>query len=360
MALTYAVHTTHQTAYYTTAFVALLLLSPALRSADVPTMGPVAATVRCADPAAEDQDDMCVWVHPTEPALSTIIASDKDADKLFVYDLAGKVIQVVSARHPGNIDVRYGFPLGKEEVDIIAFNQRDDPEILVYKVVAATRQLERVDNHAITTGENYGGTLYRSPKTGRFYFVTTSKSGSIEQYELSDDGAGKVRGRKVRSWTVGGQCEAAVADDETGTIYIGEEDKGVWEVGAEPEDATPGRLVIAIGENGLADDVEGLAIYYLPEGKGFLLVSNQSRDNYKVYRREGAHAFAGTFAVAGAESTDGLDVTNANLGPRFPHGLFACHSARDNPCPVLLTPWPSIAKVFRPELEISTTRNLRK
>lgn len=356
MALTFTVCSARCTA----AFAVLFLLSPVLRSAEEPTAKSIAATVRCADLDAADQDDMCVWIHPTEAALSTIIASDKEADKLFVYDLEGKAIQAISAKHPGNIDARYSFPIGKEKVDIIVFNQRDDPKILVYKVVVATRQLERVDNDAITTGENYGGTLYRSTKTGRFYFVATSKSGLIEQYELSDDGNGKVQGKKVRSWTIGGQCEAAVADDEVGAIYIGEEEKGVWEVGGEPDDAAPGRLVITLGENSLVGDVEGLAIYYLPQGRGFLLVSNQSRDNFKVYRREGGHEFVGTFAIAGAKDTDGLDVTNMNLGPRFPSGLFACHSAEGNRCPILLTPWPSISKVFQPELKISTAWNPRK
>jgi len=356
MALTFTVSST----CCMVAFAVLFLFSPVLMSTENPTVKSVAPTVRCADLNAADQDDMSVWVHPTEPALSTIIASDKEADKLFVYDLDGRTIQAISAKHPGNIDARFSYPLGKEKVDIIAFNARDESKIMVYKVASASRQLERIDNDAITTSENYGGTLYRSPKTGRLYFVTTSKSGLIEQYELSDDGSGKMHGQKVRSWTIGGQCEAAVADDEAGVIYIGEEERGVWEVGGEPDDATPGRLVVVIGENGLVGDVEGLAIYHLPEGKGFLLVSNQSRDNFKVYRRESGHSFIGTFAVAGAKDTDGLDVTNVNLGPRFPNGLFACHTAQDERCPVLLTPWPAIAKAFRPELTISTAWNPRK
>lgn len=356
MAMTFTVHSARCAA----ALAVLFSLSSALRSAEEPAAKSIAAIVRCADLNASDQDDMCVWVHPTEPALSTIIASDKEANKLFVYDLEGKAIQTLSAKHPGNIDARYGFPLGKEKVDIIALNQRDDPKILAYKVVIVTRQLERVDTDAITTGENYGGTLYCSPKTGRFYFVTTSKSGLVEQYELSDDGKGKVQGKKVRSWNIGGQCEAAAADDSAGVIYIAEEKKGVWEVGGEPDDAVPGRVVIPLGQNGLAGDVEGLAIYHLLEGKGLLLVSNQSRDNFKVYRREAAHEFVGTFAIEGAKDTDGLDVINVNLGPRFPNGLFACHSAEENRCPILLTPWEAIAKVFQPELNISTTWNPRK
>ena len=340
--------------------LAILFSFPsAITYAEEPLAKSITATVRCSDPDSRDQDDMCVWVHPTEPAQSTIIAADKTANKLFIYDLEGKTIQSIPANHPGNVDVRYGFPLGKEKVDIVAFNQRDNPKIVVYKVTSDTRRLERVDNDAIITGESYGGTLYHSTKTGRFYFVTTSKSGRVEQYELSNDGKGKVRGNKVRSWKIG-KCEGAVADDQTGKIYIGEEDKGVWEVSGEPKDAAPGKLVIKLGENGLTSDVEGLALYHLPEGRGYLIVSNQGRSNFKVYRREGAHEFVGTFAIEGAKKTDGIDVINVNLAPRFPKGLFACHSAEGSRCPVLIAPWESIAKAFQPELESSIAWNPRK
>src|SRR5436190_5257666 len=133
---------------------------------------------------------MCIWLHPSDASLSLIIGSDKKANKLFVYDLEGKTIQTIPAEQPGNIDVRYRFPLRNQLVDLVAFNQRDGSRIVVYKVDAPTRQLQRVDDGAIRTGNNYGGTLYRSPRTGRFYFVITSEKGDIEQYELADDGAG--------------------------------------------------------------------------------------------------------------------------------------------------------------------------
>ncbi|MBI4767175.1 MAG: phytase [Deltaproteobacteria bacterium] len=302
---------------------------------------PLAFKVKCSDRDSVDQDDMCIWVHPSDPSRSALIASDKKANRLFVYDLEGKTLQQIPARYPGNVDVRYGFPLGQEKVDIVALNQRENPRVVLYKVDRRTRRLERVDNDAILTAENYGGTLYRSPKTGKFYFLTTSKKGDIEQYELTGDEKGKVAGKKVRSWRIG-KSEAVAADDEEGKIYISEEDRGVWEVGGEPEDPTPGKLVIRLGENGLTGDIEGLAIYYKPDGAGYLIVSNQGKDNFKVYQRSGTHEFVGTFAIQGARKTDGLDVVNANLGPQFPNGLFACHTGEGN-CPVLLTPWEKIA-----------------
>src|SRR4051812_12764514 len=71
---------------------------------------PPAPTVTLTTPAANDQDDMCVWVHPTNPGESTVITSDKHADKLFVYDVAGKLVQSVDVKYPGNIDIRTGLP----------------------------------------------------------------------------------------------------------------------------------------------------------------------------------------------------------------------------------------------------------
>jgi 3-phytase len=318
----------------------------------------VTPNVKCSARDSQDQDDMCIWLHPSDPSRSTVICSDKKANQVFVYDLEGRTLQSIPARQPGNIDVRYGFSLGQKLVDIVAFNQRGDSSIIVYKVDPRTRQLERVDNGAIRTGKNYGGTLYRSPRTGKFHFVVTSEKGDVEQYELADDGTGKVSGKKVRNWKIT-TAEGAVADDEMGKIYIGEEDRGVWAVGGEPDDPTPGKRIIELGENGLTADVEGLAIYCMPDGGGYLIVSNQGRSNFKVYERAAPHRFVGTFAVEGAKTTDGLDVCNANLGPRYPYGLFACHTAEGN-CPVLITPWDGIAKAVPSGLKIDNSWSRRK
>lgn len=33
--------------------------------------------------------------------------------------------------------------------------------------------------------------------------------------------------------------------------------------------------------------------------------------------------------MEGAKDTDGIDVTNVDLGPDFPYGIFVCHTAGD-------------------------------
>ena len=333
------------------------LAQQAARPGTVGPSAPVAARVVLRDAAARDQDDMCVWVHPTDPAQSTVIASDKAAGKLFVYDLAGKTIQSLAAGSPGNIDVRYGFALGGKAVDVVAFNQRRGSQVWVYAVDPATRTLRRVDDGHIDTEDNYGGTLYQSRKTGKLYFFSTCRL--AEQVELADNGKGQVAGKLVRSWRIG-YTEAAVADDEHGKVYYGEEARGVWEVGAEPGDPAPGKLVAPVGEHGLRADVEGLAIYHLPGGEGYLLVSNQSRDCFHVYERTGGHRFLGAFTVQGARDTDGIDVANVALGAAFGKGLFACHSGTSGACPVLLARWDDIAGRLNPPLKIDTSWGPRK
>jgi 3-phytase len=315
---------------------------PVYAPAGIPVAAPALVL---ADDEVRDQDDMAIWVHPRRPTESLVIASDKDAHRLFVYDLSGERLQTLPMPQPGNIDLRYGFALGGKTADIVAVNQRKEGfRIRVYAVDPQARRLERVDNDAILTGPNYGGTLYRSPKTGKVYFVTTSMDGPCEQYELADDGAGRVAGRKVRAWDAG-YAEGAVADDARARLYVAAEDDGVWELGAEPDDPAPGRLVLRVGEHGLVADLEGLTIHPDVSGGPALVVSNQGASNFKVFRLPDLVPL-GTFGVAGARETDGIAVEPKNLGGPFASGLFACHTATEPRCPVLLVPWSRVTEAL--------------
>ncbi|HYM82221.1 MAG TPA: phytase [Candidatus Limnocylindria bacterium] len=276
-----------------------------------------------------DQDDMCIWIHPTDRSLSTVIASDKGAKKLFVYDLQGVRLQTIPiVGQPGNIDVRYHFPIAGGFVDIVVVNNRDTRRIFVYQVDPGTRQLTRVDNGALITRDSYGSCLYKSPVSGSYYVFTTAESGGVEQHVLQDQ-AGQVTSTRVRSWQLGGRTEGCVCDDENGTVYFGEETVGIWKFLAEPGDTT-GTLVAAVGDSGLVADVEGLTIYYAAGGGGYLLASSQGSDDFKVYNRQAPHSYVGTFEVIGVRNTDGIDVTNVSLGPEFPNGIFVAHNGRSS------------------------------
>jgi 3-phytase len=294
-------------------------------------METVSATVET-DPVphgGDAADDPAIWINPDDPAKSTIIGTDKQGG-LAVYDLGGKQLQYLPDGKMDNVDLRSGFMLGGQKTAIVTASNRTSNSIAIYKVNPQTRLLEpaaaRTIKHTVTV---YGNCLYLSAKTGKLYHFGTSKSGEVEQFELFDDGAGKLDARGVRKFKVGSVIEGCVADDEHGHFYVAEEAVGIWKFGAEPDAPTTRTQVDKTGAGGnLAADVEGLAIAYSAEGKGYLIASSQGNYSYVVYRREGNNEFVKKFRIGngggvdGAEETDGLDVTTANLGPAFPNGVF--------------------------------------
>jgi 3-phytase len=273
-------------------------------------------------------DDPAIWINKADPTQSTIIGSDKQGG-LAVYDLSGKQLQYVPDGLMDNVDLRDGFSLGGEKVAIVTASNRKDNSIAIYKVNAKTRMLEPAAARSIKHGiAIYGNCMYSSAKTGKSYYFGTSKSGEVEQFELFDNG-GKIDAKSVRRFKVGGVVEGCVADDEQGQFYVSEEAVGIWKYGAEPDAGTGRTQVDKTGPGGnLVPDVEGLAIAYGPDGKGYLFASSQGNYSYAVYRREGNNEFVKKFrigngdAIDGAEETDGLDVTSANLGPAFPNGVL--------------------------------------
>lgn len=307
-------------------------------------------------------DDPAIWIHPTDPAQSLIIGTDKQSG-LFTYGLDGKTVQKISNGNTGNVDVRYNFPLGGKSVPLVVTNNRSTNGISVYAVNVATRQLQNVGKGTLPTGMTvYGACLYRSPKTGDYFAFITSKTGVVQQWRLEDDGTGKVTSTKVRQFDVGSQIEACAADDVLGHLYVGEEAVGVWKYDAEPGGGSARTQVDKTGSGGhLTADVEGLAIFYRPDGTGYLVVSSQGNNRFVLYTREGNNSHVGAFtivdgAVDGVSDCDGVDVTNAALGPDYAEGLLV---AQDGSNPganqsFKLVPWRRIADGLAPNVEVDT------
>jgi 3-phytase len=294
-------------------------------------------------------DDPAIWVHPSDPARSTIIGTDK-LGGLAVYDLAGAQIQYLPDGNMNNVDLRAGFVLGGRNVALVTAGDRSGNRIAIYRIDPATRQLENVAARPITTLEVYGSCMYHSPRTGKLYYFVNSKAGAVEQWELFDDGSGRVDGRRVRTFAVGSQTEGCVADDELGRFYIAEEAVGIWRYGAEPGDGDARTQVDRAGQGGhLTSNVEGLALVYGADGAGYLVASSQGSSSYALYQR-GGNAYAGSFAIGAGNGIDavsdtvGIDATAANLGPAFPQGVFVAQDGSndgDNQN-FKLVPWQAI------------------
>ena len=121
-------------------------------------------------------------------------------------------------------------------------------------------------------------------------------------------------------------AEGCAADDETGALYLAQEDVALWRYDAEPAGTTR-TSVDQVGNGRLTADIEGIAIYRAAGGKGYVIASSQGNDSYAVYKREAPNAPVGTFkigagAVDAVTHTDGLDVTNLPLGSGLDKGAL--------------------------------------
>lgn len=327
---------------------------------------PVTATVETAPvPSHGDAaDDPAIWAHPTNPALSLVVATNKRAG-LYVYDMQGQEVQYLPDGKMNNVDLRNGFRLGGSEATIVAASNRTHRTISLYRLDLQTRQLTNIADGPQPTELNdpYGLCMYRNPESGRTYVFVSGDDTRLRQWELIDAGNGRVRTQFVRELAFASQTEGCVADDDSGMLYIGEEDVALWRVSAAPDGGQTMTAVDRVDANpALRDDIEGASLYDLGGGRGYLIVSSQGNNSYAVYRREGRQEYLGSFVVVaspaagidGASETDGLDVTSANLGPGFEHGALVVQDGR-NVMPQALQnykyiPWTAIATALNLEV----------
>jgi 3-phytase len=306
---------------------------------------------------ADAADDPAIWANPSNPAASWVIGTDKQGG-LHVYDMNGKSRHFAADGKMNNVDLRNGFRLGGRDVVLLTASDRTNKSIAIYTLDTPTGSLSNVADGIQATGlsDPYGQCMYRS-KSGRTYVFISDPDGLVRQWELIPTRTGKVRARQVRDIKFGSQTEGCVVDDANATLFVAEEDIGLWKVTAEPvKNAVPVAVDKVASNSKLKDDMEGVSLYDLGGGRGYLIVSSQGNNSYAVYRREGDNAYLGSFSVIadpakgidGISETDGLDVSSANLGPGFENGAMIAQDGR-NMLPVenqnfKFVPWSTIAK----------------
>ncbi|WP_333611135.1 phytase [Brevundimonas bullata] len=321
-----------------------------------PAVVAVAETAPVGSPG-DAADDPVIWADPNNPANSLIIGTDKKAG-LNLYDMQGRVIQHLPDGKMNNVDLRDGFILGGEPVVLVTASDRTNKAVAIYRLDTEARRLINIADGVQPTGQGdpYGQCMYRSARTGKTYVFINDSNGEKRQWELVDAGNSKVRAVRVRDFAFSSQVEGCVADDASGLLFVAEEDVGLWRLSAEPDGGSAMTMVARITENpALKDDMEGVGLYDLGDGRGYLMASSQGNDSYAVFRREGDQAYLGSFIVVadgargidGVSETDGLDVTSRNLGPGFEHGAMVAQDGR-NVLPgenqnFKYVPWTSIA-----------------
>jgi len=288
-------------------------------------------------PVRDDADDPAIWVDKKNPARSLILGTNKEqrpTGAVHVWDIDGRPLQrIEGVDRPNNIDVEYGLRTPNGPIDIAVATERLQGRLRVFRIDGARRRIVDISGNTDVAmkgvegfGEPMGITLFRRGD-GRIYAIVSPKEGLtdgyLEQYELTFRN-GKVDSKLVRrfgKFSGSGEIEALVADDELGFLYASDEGFGVRKYHADPDKVDAELGVFA--RTGVQGDREGLGIYKYPMGTGYLVMSDQREGNsvFHVFRREGNNAKVGEF-TAGADETDGLEITSYGMNDKYFCGMF--------------------------------------
>lgn len=293
----------------------------------VPARGETVPVGTANDDAA---DDPAIWRNPRQPGQSLIVATDKKAG-LYVYGLDGRVRDFVAAGRVNNVALT---DLGQRGVIVVASERNDTAQarLLVYRLNPARAKLELLGAVSGGAGEAYGVCLWRKGK--ELHAFSVLKHGLTQQVRIDFTGAA-ITGQPVRTFSLASQTEGCVVDGRTATLYVGEEDRGIWAFDLRHAPGTPGKLAAAVDGTHLVADVEGLALAPRGRRRGWLVASSQGDNAYALFALPGMQP-AGRFRIGGGaigstEETDGIDLAGGNFGKDYPGGLFIAQDGANAP-----------------------------
>ncbi len=288
-----------------------------------------------------DTDDPAIWINPKNRKKSLVIGTDKNTDgALYAFNLKGDIVKRAGGlRRPNNVDIAYDFKMNGHFIDIAVVTEREAQRLRIYSLP----DLQVLDAGDLTvfdgdkTRAPMGIALYKRPTDSAIFAFVSGKSGPtqgyINQYRIGCDSNGKLELIPVRSfgrYSGKKEIESIAVDQELGYVYYSDETVGVRKYHADPDAVEADKELALFGTQGFTDDHEGISIYKTTDTTGYILVSDQQANQFRIFTREGTaanpheHVLVKIIKVP-AEQSDGNETTNISL-PDFPAGMFVVMS----------------------------------
>ena len=272
---------------------------------------------------AGDADDPAIWVNRARPASSRILGTDKKGGRLYVFDLNGKIVQILGGlTRPNNVDVLPEFVPG---FDLAMVTERDGDRLHAYRIDKAGCLTDV--SGSLASPKPMGIALYKSPQGKAWAFVSPKEGpegGYIGRYRLTLN-EGKVDARLeggVGEFKGGKEIESLAVDPRAGLLWYSDEGYGNRSIAIETGRQTSTRL-----NADYKGDHEGIAVW--TRGKRtFRAFTDQLKGSSRYRVFDESKRLLGEFTL-GADSTDGIDACSRNLGPRFPKGIFVAMNSKD-------------------------------
>lgn len=311
----------------------------------VPFVAPAFATAA----VAHDPDDPAIWVHPKRPAQSLILGTDKQEKTggLYVFDLNGKVIQrIPGLDRPNNVDV---------EGNLVVLTERVKSRLRIFQINPQSRRLKDVTGETrVFEGEKdddgapMGVGLFRRPVDGAIFAFVTPKGGPrtdhLAQYRITLNPKTKRYDahwvRRFGGYSGVKETESVCVDDHRGVVYYSDETFGTRSISADPLQAD--QEYPTFNRTGTKGDHEGIALW---SSRNWLVCTDQIVGDsvYRVFDRY-SKRFVGAFR-GGADETDGIEICDRPLGPKFPAGIMVAMNS--GPKNFLVYDLRDVAKAIR-------------
>lgn len=300
----------------TAALISACATAPEILPFEIQSVEPVVETAPMVG-VGDRADDPAIWVSDSKDQPSLILGTNKD-EGLHVYDLSGAELQFLDVGQVNNVDIRGRFAVASnDEFNTLTwFNISRDP----------IAPVQHMGDTPVEKEEPYGACLGRDEDG--LVAAITYKDGTVEFWRADMGKDTPIAAALERSVKLDTQLEGCVFDESQDLIFIGEEAFGLWSFAYREPAASPQLVDSIAASNGLVADVEGVSIWWAPDG-GYIIASAQEADRYVVYDRLPPHAPRGIFSISestdgtidAVSHTDGLDVVSAAL-PGFPNGLL--------------------------------------
>lgn len=298
-------------------------------------------------------DSIALYV-ANDPNQSLVFVTDKDESfvemhnpvtKQYLGRIGGEGNESGKLLYPNGVGVAYGVQTGGGKKDLLFIVERDNHRVSIFslpdkKFVAhfGANELQ----------QPYGIAFYWKGNELQAWITETETSPDrVYVYRIVADGAG-VKGVLAFDFETAGYLESIVIDPVSQRALICDEGDGhdvmVYDL--------QGKLVTRFGKGLFVDEPEGIVIYDLGNGEGYIIVSDQNAEptEYEVFDRKTYQAL-GHFSGP-TTTTDGIALTQAAL-PNLAKGSFYAMHSDDV---VHIYDWAEIAKALNLKTKVLSPR----
>lgn len=298
-------------------------------------------------------DSVAIWVAPN-PAESVLFTTDKSdhtilmhnpSTKKFIGRLGSGGAGAGQLGYPNGVAVGYGVSLNGARIDVLFIVERDNHRVSIFSL-PEQKFLGYFGAEDLT--EPYGVALYwKGDQLQAWITETDSSPDQVYVYDILPQGESLV-GKRAFFFDVAGGLESIAIDPINNRVLLCDESDArnvmVYDLA--------GNFVQRFGEGLFTIDPEGIALYDLGNGAGYLIITDQnaSPTEFEVFDRKTLQ-WLGNF-TGETRGTDGVALTQAAL-PSLPHGSFyAVHSDKT----VHVYDWAAIAGAMNLSTAIKSPR----